>query len=45
MLSSHVARNWPTVIFLVNLMAGLIAYCHQPNKPSLGRGLLLLPTA
>jgi hypothetical protein len=31
--------------FLVNLMAGLIAYCHQPKKPSLDLGLLLLPAA
>src|SRR6516164_4434143 len=27
--------------FLVNLIAGLIAYCHQPKKPSLG---VQLPT-
>lgn len=34
--------------FLVNLLAGLIAYCHQPKKPSLGLhdlGLLALPAA
>jgi hypothetical protein len=31
--------------FLVNLMAGLIAYCHQPKKPSLDLGLLALPAA
>ena len=31
--------------FLVNLIAGLIAYCHQPKKPSLDLGLLLLPAA
>ena len=24
--------------FLVNLLAGLIAYCHQPKKPSLDLG-------
>ncbi len=24
--------------FLVNLLSGLIAYCHQPRKPSLARG-------
>ena len=29
--------------FLVNLMAGLIAYCHQRKKPSLDLGLLALP--
>jgi hypothetical protein len=26
-------RSW--VNFLVNVVAGLIAYCHQPKKPSL----------
>lgn len=26
--------------FLVNLLCGLIAYCHQPKKPSLGLGEL-----
>ncbi len=34
------ARN-----FLVNLMAGLIAYCHLPKKPSLDLGLPVLPAA
>jgi hypothetical protein len=29
----------------VNLMAGLIAYCHLPKKPSLGLGLPALPAA
>mgnify|MGYP000851693979 CR=1 FL=1 len=30
--------------FMVNLMCGLIAYAHQPKKPSLGRdGLVCLP--
>lgn len=35
--------------FLVNLMAGLIAYCHQPKKPSLnlvpasGQALMVIP--
>lgn len=24
--------------FAVNLVAGLIAYCHRPNKPSIYRG-------
>ena len=28
--------------FLVNLLSGLIAYCHQPKKPSLGVQLLTL---
>jgi hypothetical protein len=31
--------------FLVNLMAGLIAYCHQPKKPALDLGLLARPAA
>ena len=30
-------------LFLVNLVAGLIAYCHQPKKPSLGLQPLALP--
>jgi hypothetical protein len=30
---------------LVNLVAGLIAYCHQPKKPSLGLHPYLLPEA
>lgn len=40
-------RSVPT--FLVNLMAGLIACCHQPKKPSLnlvpasGQALMLIP--
>jgi hypothetical protein len=35
--------------FLVNLVAGLIAYCHQPKKPSLnlvrssGQSLMVIP--
>jgi Transposase DDE domain len=29
--------------FLVNLLAGLIAYCHQPKKPSLDLGMHPLP--
>jgi hypothetical protein len=28
-------RHRSPINFLVNLMAGLIAYCHQPKKPSL----------
>lgn len=31
--------------FLVNLVAGLIAYCHQPKKPSLGLQPLALLSA
>lgn len=34
--------------FLSNLMAGLIAYCHQPKKPSLNlveRGIFRMPMA
>jgi hypothetical protein len=31
--------------FLVNLVAGLIASCYQPKKPSLGLQLLALPGA
>jgi transposase len=40
----HSRHRSPTN-FLVNLVAGLIAYCHQPKKPSLGLGPLALPTA
>lgn len=29
------SRHRSPANFLVNLMAGLIAYCHQPKKPSL----------
>jgi len=30
--------------FMVNLICGLIAYAHQPKKPSLGRqALVCLP--
>lgn len=28
-------RHRSPINFLVNLFAGLIAYCHQPKKPSL----------
>jgi hypothetical protein len=33
--------------FLVHLLAGLVAYCHQPQKPSLhlDRNLVSLPAA
>jgi transposase len=37
------ARHRSPVNFLVNLVAGLIAYCHQPKKPSLGLGPFTLP--
>jgi len=29
------SRHRSPVNFMVNLLAGLIAYCHQPKKPSL----------
>lgn len=38
-------RHRSPVNFLVNLVAGLIAYCHQPKKPSLHLGPLALPPA
>jgi len=34
------SRHRSPINFLVNLLCGLIAYCHQPNKPSLGFGAL-----
>jgi hypothetical protein len=33
----HTRHRSPTN-FAVDLVAGLIAYCHQPNKPSIYRG-------
>jgi hypothetical protein len=39
------SRHRSPLNFLVNLVAGLIAYCHQPHKPSLGLGPLALPAA
>ncbi len=39
------SRHRSPINFLVNLVAGLIAYCHQPKKPSLGLQLLTLPEA
>lgn len=39
------SRHRSPINFLVNLVAGLIAYCHQPKKPSLGLQLLALPGA
>ena len=41
----HTRHRSPTNAF-INILAGLIAYCHQPKKPSLGiipSGLSLLP--
>ena len=38
------SRHRSVCNFLVNLMCGLIAYAHQPKKPSLGRySLACLP--
>jgi transposase len=34
------SRHRSPINFLVNLLCGLIAYCHQPKKPSLGLGTL-----
>ena len=34
------SRHRSPVNFLVNLICGLIAYCHQPKKPSLNLGSL-----
>ncbi len=34
-------RHRSPVSFLINLLAGLIAYCHQPKKPSLSFDSLL----
>lgn len=34
------SRHRSPINFLVNLLCGLIAYCHQPKKPSLGLGAL-----
>lgn len=39
------SRHRSPINFLVNLVAGLIAYCHQPKKPSLGLQPLPLPGA
>jgi hypothetical protein len=40
----HSRHRSPTN-FLVNLVGGLIAYCHQPKKPSLGLFADALPAA
>jgi hypothetical protein len=34
------SRHRSPINFLVNLLCGLIAYCHQPKKPSLGLQVL-----
>jgi hypothetical protein len=39
------SRHRSPVNFLVNLVAGLTAYCHQPKKPSLGLFADTLPPA
>jgi hypothetical protein len=39
------SRHRSPINFLVNLVAGLIAYCHQPKKLSLGVPLPTLPEA
>ncbi len=38
------ARHRSPVTFLVNLVAGLVASCHQPQKPSLGLFADALPS-
>jgi hypothetical protein len=38
------SRHRSVFNFLVNVLCGLIAYCHKPSKPSLGlKPLALLP--
>jgi hypothetical protein len=39
------SRHRSPVNFCVNLLCGLIAYCHQPKKPSLRFNWLLSPSA
>ncbi|NJL56463.1 IS982 family transposase [bacterium] len=39
------SRHRSPVNFLVNLVGGLIAYCHQPKKPSIALDSNLLPQA
>ena len=39
------SRHRSPYAFVVHLVAGLIAYCHQPKKPSLHLGLHALLTA
>jgi hypothetical protein len=38
------SRHRSPVNCFVNIVCGLIAYCHQPKKPSLALGHNLLPT-
>ena len=35
------SRHRSPINFLVNVLCGVIAYCHQPKKPSLGLDRLL----
>jgi len=39
------SRHRSPVNFCVNLLCGLIAYCHQPKKPSLHMDWILSPSA
>jgi hypothetical protein len=39
------SRHRSPVNFLVNLVYGLIAYCHQPKKPSRHLNEFFLPSA
>jgi hypothetical protein len=39
------SRHRSPINFLVNLVVGLIASCHQPKKPSLALQPLVLPGA
>ena len=39
------SRHRSPVNFMVNLMCGLIAYCHQPKKPGLNLEWALPPAA
>lgn len=34
------SRHRSPINFLINLLCGLIAYCHRPKKPSLNLGTL-----
>ena len=36
------SRHRSPVNFVVNLLAGLIAYCHRPKKPSIALDDLIL---
>jgi hypothetical protein len=39
------SRHRSPANFLINLLGGLIAYCHLPKKPSLNLGPIALPAA